>query len=344
MAFQISTIGYWKAIYGTKKRKTIRAIFESMKNRFFLLTCLLLFSAGFTFAQSKQVVVVIDPGHGGKDVGHETTTDGHENEKHLNLKIAKFLGSYIEKYLDNVKVIYTRTADVFVSLDDRVAIANAAKADYFISIHCNGNESSSVRGTETHVHSMSATKSVKLAKAIEDQFSSRAGRHSRGVKDKDDLKHSIQVLKFTAMTSVLVECGFITNEKEAAYLNTTYGQEILASAIYRAFRDFIKKEHPSISFTGGSTTTTTESSGTNNSTSTSTDTYAIQIASSQEWIDTEDARFKSLGMTITRTKLNTTSAYKYIYTVGNYATKTDANAAIPAIKAKGYKDAIVVKR
>lgn len=316
-----------------------------MKNRFILLTLLLLFSAGFSFAQSKQVVVVIDPGHGGKDVGHETTTDGHENEKHLNLKIAKFLGGYIEKYLDNVKVIYTRTTDIFVSLDDRVAIANAAKADYFISIHCNGNESTSVRGTETHVHAMSATNSVKLAKAIEGQFSSRAGRHSRGVKDKDDLKHSIQVLKFTEMTSVLVECGFITNEKEAAYLNTTYGQEILASAIYRAFRDFIKKEHPTISFTGGSTTTTTtEGSGTTNSTTSSTATYAIQIASSQEWIDTEDARFKSLGMTITRTKLNTTSAYKYIYTVGNYANKTDANAALPTVKAKGYKDAIVVKR
>ncbi len=317
-----------------------------MKNRFIVLACLVLFSAGFTFAQSKQVVVVIDPGHGGKDVGHETSTSGHENEKHLNLKIAKFLGGYIEKYLDNVKVIYTRTTDVFVSLDDRVAIANEAKADYFISIHCNGNESASVRGTETHVHSMSATKSVKLAKAIEEQFSSRAGRHSRGVKDKDDLKHSIQVLKFTEMTSVLVECGFITNEKEAAYLNTTYGQEILASAIYRAFRDFIKKEHPNISFTGGSTTTTTptQGSGTANSTTTATGSYAIQIASSQEWIDTEDARFKSLGMTITRTKLNTTSAYKYIYTVGNYATKAEANAALPAIKAKGYKDAIVVKR
>ena len=317
-----------------------------MKNRFIVLACLVLFSAGFTFAQSKQVVVVIDPGHGGKDVGHETSTSGHENEKHLNLKIAKFLDGYIEKYLDNVKVIYTRTTDVFVSLDDRVAIANAANADYFISIHCNGSESASVRGTETHVHSMSAIKSVKLAKAIEEQFSSRAGRHSRGVKDKDDLKHSIQVLKFTEMTSVLVECGFISNEKEAAYLNTTYGQEILASAIYRAFRDFIKKEHPNISFTGGSTTTTTptQGSGTANSTTPSTGTYAIQIASSQEWIDTEDARFKSLGMTITRTKLNTTSAYKYIYTIGNYATKTEANAALPAIKAKGYKDAIVVKR
>jgi N-acetylmuramoyl-L-alanine amidase len=316
-----------------------------MRKLFFLLTSFLIISGGLSFAQSKQVVVVIDPGHGGKDVGHETTISGHENEKHLTLKIAKFLGGYIEKYLDNVKVIYTRTTDVFVSLDDRVDIANKAKADYFISVHCNGNESTSVRGTETHVHSMSATKSVKLAKAIEEQFSSRAGRHSRGVKDKEDLQHSIQVLKFTEMTSVLVECGFLTNEKEANYLNTTYGQEILASAIYRAFRDHIKKEHPTINFTGGSSTATaTESGGTSNSTTPTTGTYAIQIASSQEWIDTEDARFKSLGMTITRIKLNTTSAYKYIYTVGNYATKTEANAALPAIKAKGYKDAIVVKR
>lgn len=312
-----------------------------MRNLFFVFFSLLLISGGNTFAQSKQIVVVIDAGHGGKDVGHETKTSGHQDEKHLNLKIANFLGSYIEKYLDNVKVIYTRKSDVFVSLDDRVAIANNAKADYFISIHCNGNESKSVRGTESHVHSMSSTKSVQLARLIEDQFSSRAGRHSRGVKDKEDLKHSIQVLKFTSMTSVLVECGFITNEKEAAYLNTTYGQEILASAIYRAFRDFVKKEHPNIAFTRS--TTTTNSSTNETTSSTSSGTYAIQIASSKEWIDTEDARFKSLGMTVTRKKLNTTSAYKYIYTVGNYASKAEANDALPAIKTKGYKDAIVIK-
>ena len=316
-----------------------------MRNLFFILISFLLISSGNLFAQSKQIVVVIDAGHGGKDVGHETTTAGHQDEKHLNLKMAKFLGGYIEKYMTNVKVIYTRTDDSFVSLDNRVDKANNSKADYFLSIHCNGNDSKAVHGTESHVHSMSAAKSVTLARQIENQFSSRAGRHSRGVKDQSDLQHSLQVLKFTQMTSVLVECGFITNEKEANYLNSTYGQEIIASAIFRAFRDFVKKQHPDISFTKTETTTSsTNGSSTTNANSSENLTYAIQIASSKEWVDTDDARWKSLGMTITRVQLNTTSAYKYIYTVGNYANKSEANAALPDIQKKGFKDAIVVKR
>ncbi|PHR24509.1 MAG: hypothetical protein COA38_16485 [Fluviicola sp.] len=329
---QISTFQYWKAICNTKKRKTIRGNFESMRNILFVLFSFLLISGGNVFSQSNRVVVMIDAGHGGKDVGHETSISGHQDEKHLNLKIAKFLGNYIEKYLGNVKVIYTRTNDSSVSLDDRVTKANSAKVDYFLSIHCNGNNSKNVRGTESHVHSMSATKSVSLAKMIEKQFSSRAGRHSRGVKDKNDLKHSLQVLKFTEMTSVLVECGFVTNTREANYLNSTYGQEIIASAIFRAFRGFITKQHPKISF---------KKSSSNASSASSID-YTIQIASSKEWIDDEDARFKSLS--VKRIKLNTTSAYKYIYLVGNYGTKAEANTALSGIKRKGFKDAFVKKK
>ena len=106
------------------------------------------------FCGAQQVTLVIDPGHGGHDPGHESTVSGHLQEKELNLKIAKLFGGYIEKYLQNVKVIYTRTDDSFPSLDRRVEIANNNQADYFISIHCNGNDRSGVRGTESHVHSM----------------------------------------------------------------------------------------------------------------------------------------------------------------------------------------------
>jgi len=304
-----------------------------MRNIFLVLCSFLAISIGSAVAQKSQVVVMIDPGHGGKDVGHETSISGHQDEKHLNLKIAKFLGGYIEKYLSNVKVMYTRTDDSSISLDARVDKANNAKVDYFISIHCNGNENNRVRGTESHVHSMSAKKSVKLARMIENQFSSRAGRHSRGVKDKNDLQHSLQVLKFTEMTSVLVECGFITNTREANYLNTTYGQEIVASAIFRAFRGFITKQHPNISFKKTAASSSSASANTS---------YAIQIASSKEWIDDEDARWKSLD--VKRIKLNTTSAYKYIYIVGNYATRSEANTELAAIQQKGFKDAFVTKR
>lgn len=305
----------------------------------FLAFCL--FSVN-SWAQTKQVVVVIDPGHGGSDPGHLPNNTNLLPEKDLNLRISQYLGGYIEKYLENVKVVYTRTDDTYPSLDSRVDKANNINADYFISIHCNGNEKSSVHGTETHVHTMDLKKSVSLAKSIETQFSKRAGRKSRGVKDQNDLQHSLQVLKFTNMTSVLVECGFVTNDAEAAYLNTTYGQEIIASAIFRAFRSTIEAEFPGTNFRK-STNTTSE---TNTTSSESTESlYAIQIASSKSPIDPKsDPSFKKLEMDVTRQELNTTNAYKYIYLVGAYSTRDAAKKALETVKAKGFPDAIIVKK
>lgn len=295
--------------------------------RFLFAICLLI--AQPLCAQS-TITVVIDPGHGGKDPGHLAHDPSLEPEKDLNLKIAQYLGGYIEKYLQNVKVVYTRTSDVYPSLDDRVEIANRHNADYFISIHCNGNDRTSVRGTETHVHSFDFTKSVSLAREIEKQFSSRAGRHSRGVKDGNDRSHSIQVLKYTRMTSVLVECGFMTNAPEARYLNTENGQEIIASAIFRGFRTFIQKQHPSIDFIRKTPAETASGS------------YTIQIMSSIDPIDTESSHFKKMPAPVTRVKLNTTNAYKYRYTVGNYATKAAAQADLKKVQQSGFKDAFII--
>ena len=98
----------------------------------------------------KTITVVIDPGHGGKDPGHLSHTSSHKSEKEINLKIATLVGEYIEKYLYNVKVVYTRTDDSFLSLDERVDLANSKKADFFLSVHCNGNPKTDVHGTESH--------------------------------------------------------------------------------------------------------------------------------------------------------------------------------------------------
>lgn len=79
-------------------------------------------------------IIVIDPGHGGKDPGCLGVS---HKEKEVSLAVALKLGKYLEENLKDVKVIYTRTTDVFVELEDRAQIANKAKADLFISIHCN---------------------------------------------------------------------------------------------------------------------------------------------------------------------------------------------------------------
>jgi len=174
-----------------------------MQRRLFLsfLFCCAVFSV--SFAQKKEIIVVIDSGHGGYDPGHLSDSPFLKTEKELNLKIAMFLGGYIEKYLQNVKVVYTRTTDVYPTLDERVSKANSINADYFISVHCNGNERHSIHGTESHVHAMSLAKSVALAREIEDQFSQRAGRKSRGVKDEKDLDSLFSGGKTTALLDTI---------------------------------------------------------------------------------------------------------------------------------------------
>ena len=97
--------------------------------------------------------IVIDAGHG----GHDGTTRGLiAREKDVALQVALKLGKTIEETLPDIKVVYTRTEDVFVPLYERIGLANKIKADIFISIHCNSMPSSmrnrtSVRGTETLV-------------------------------------------------------------------------------------------------------------------------------------------------------------------------------------------------
>ena len=203
-------------------------------------------------------------------------------EKDLNLTVALLAGDYIRKNLPDVKVIYTRERDVFVSLSERAAIANRNNADVFISIHCNSTDSkgASASGAETYVlgeHKNAANlevakkenssilyeedaaeqygdfdlnspeayialslfqkeylnQSLQLAAKVQEQFSKRVGRKDRGVQQAGFL-----VLWKTAMPSILIELGFISNAAEERFLASADGQTYMASAIYRAFRDF----------------------------------------------------------------------------------------------------------
>ena len=295
-----------------------------------LLVSILILTLFGSFAPSpskKTIKIVIDAGHGGSDPGHLSDNKSCAPEKEITLKIALYLGEYIEKYLTNVEVLYTRKDDTFPTLDERVDLANNNNVDYFLSIHCNGSPKKSIKGTESHIHNFSAKKSYALAKEIEREFSNRAGRVSRGIKNNDDRAHSIQVLKFTKMTSVLVECGFMTNAKEAQYLNTTHGQEILASAIFRAFRTRAITDFPEISFSKEAEND-----------------YAIQILSSKEPFQANDPCFRKLDEKVEVIKLNTKKAYGYKYLVGNYSSLKEAETNLKIVKKAGFPDAFVVKR
>ncbi len=305
-----------------------------------LLFCaLMLFFLQTISAQT--ITIMIDPGHGGSDPGHLSANSKHLKEKELNLIIAKKFGAYLTENMSNVKILYTRTDDSFPSLDERVEKANSQKVDYFISIHCNASSNKSIHGTESHVHNMSATKSVKLANYFEKEFKNKAGRKSRGVKDSDDREHTLQVLKFTQMTSVLVECGFLTNVAEANYLNTKDGQDVIASALYRGLKTYLKEAHPSINFTKGSSQKTDNSTATKENTEKSGN-YTVQIMSSKEWMDTEKAPFTQLTKAVNREQV-AQSGYKYRYTSGSFSTKEEAEKYKNEVRKKGFPDAMIIK-
>jgi len=101
----------------------------------------------------KPFIIMIDPGHGGRDGGTPGTGRYKTTEKDIALDVSLALGKLIENELPNVDVVYTRTKDVFPSLDSRPAVANKKEADLFISIHCNAQpgKKGTAYGSETYV-------------------------------------------------------------------------------------------------------------------------------------------------------------------------------------------------
>lgn len=147
---------------------------------------IILFSFFITFSpqiygQTTKMVqlkcVVIDAGHGGKDPG---AIKGKVAEKNITLSVAKLLGNMINEKYPDVKVVYTRSSDKFIPLDQRAAIANKNNADLFISIHVNATKSTSARGTETFVMGLDKSNSnmevCKLENSVltlEDNYSTK---------------------------------------------------------------------------------------------------------------------------------------------------------------------------
>ena len=96
----------------------------------------------------KQYTVVLDAGHGGKDPG---AVGRFSQEKDLNLKLVLKIGEQINERYPDVKVVYTRSTDVFIPLQTRADIANKNNADLFLSIHTNSAESKAACGVETFI-------------------------------------------------------------------------------------------------------------------------------------------------------------------------------------------------
>lgn len=137
---------------------------QSSMHKYILLFFLLSAVFSATYANdNSRFTLVIDAGHGGKDAGAIGKTS---KEKDINLKVALAFGKYVENNCKDVKVIYTRKTDIFVSLDERANIANKAKADLFVSIHTNALPKGKIaRGFETYTLGMHrAADNLEVAK------------------------------------------------------------------------------------------------------------------------------------------------------------------------------------
>ena len=119
-----------------------------MYKKVFLIIAVLCMLATACLAANKRFTLVIDAGHGGHDAG---AMGAKSKEKDINLNVALAFGRYVEKNMPDVKVIYTRTTDVFIPLMERANIANKAGADLFISVHTNALPAGKIaRGFETY--------------------------------------------------------------------------------------------------------------------------------------------------------------------------------------------------
>ena len=247
---------------------------------FFLISILVLIPPNTFSHPDATFTIVLDAGHGGKDPGNLGTGRYKETEKQITLAVTLKLGEYIENNLPDVNVVYTRRGDTYPTLWQRVNIANGAKADLFISIHCDAFTNSNAYGSGSYIMGLDFTehnlrmakkenssifleenyeenydgfdpnsiesvialtlnqsvymdKSIQIAQMIQEQFRTRVKRKDRGVRQAPYF-----VTSRTLMPSVLVELGFLTNNSEEDFLHSNDGQTYMASAIYRAIKEY----------------------------------------------------------------------------------------------------------
>lgn len=185
-----------------------------------------------------QTAVVLDAGHGGYDPGAVGNT---LQEKNINLKITLRVGELLQQ--NGIAVVYTRSDDHFVGLEERSYLANELNASLFISIHNNASESAAYSGTETYFYAPSnnpdlyAQRSERqdLAKAIQTALVSRIQRKDLGVKEAN-----FSVLRNTMMPSALVEVAFISNAGDAALMKTDQFINLAAEGIANGILGYLK--------------------------------------------------------------------------------------------------------
>lgn len=175
-------------------------------------------------------IIVVDAGHGGTDPG--TYSQGEEYyEKEINLSIVLYLQELLDR--EDIKVYYTRTSDETIFLNPRVYFANDVEADFFISIHCNGNESSEPRGGEVLYNDIKLDNgftSEQLAQICLDELISVTHNVNRGLVKEEE----VIIVKKAKMPMALLEVGFMSNTEEMHFLAKERNRRDIAKGIHKA--------------------------------------------------------------------------------------------------------------
>jgi N-acetylmuramoyl-L-alanine amidase len=217
--------------------------------------------------------IVIDAGHG----GHDTGTIGPTGlmEKDLCLDVALRLGKIIQQRLPGADIVYTRSDDTFIPLEERTNIANQAKADLFISIHANSSQDHAARGVETYYLNLKGSaeamevasrenassdqgihdledmvkkiarnekidESKEFAEDIQDSLAKRMQKTSKTVKDRGVRKAPFVVLIGADMPSILTEISFLSNPADEKLLKQPEYRQRVAEGLYQGVASYLQ--------------------------------------------------------------------------------------------------------
>jgi len=187
----------------------------------------------------QQKVIVIDPGHGGKDTG--AIGANSIQEKSVALSIAKEIIRLNKTLLNEKLEMYlTRYKDTLISLSDRSRLSKTLKADIFVSIHCNASNTSS-RGIDIYVHNANnkevhIKESIAMGLSILEESTLKLGFNKRGIQFAN-----FQVLRenITYRPSILIEMGFVTNIDEADYFLASKNIRAMALAVLMGVNNYL---------------------------------------------------------------------------------------------------------
>ncbi len=172
--------------------------------------------------------VVIDAGHGGTD--HGAIRDD-TSEKDITLDVSQKVEDMLKK--QGYAVLMTRPVDSFVSLADRVAMAEKFNPDIFVSIHVNSSVRPEITGIETHYYHQ---ESLNLAQTVHSSLASAIDSKNRGL-----FKSKFYVINHTTSPAILVEIGFISNDNERAQLVSEKRKQATAKAIVEGVNNYFKQ-------------------------------------------------------------------------------------------------------